>query len=73
MYLICPGFPLVIMYQSTFYLCPMNVELLNYNYTDCSLFSVEILFANFYLVIQLLFLITPILHLPIFTTKYLPY
>lgn len=56
-YFICPGFPLVTMYQSIFYLCPMNVQVLTYNYTDCSLFAIDI-FANLYLLIQLLFLST---------------
>ena len=68
-YFICPGFPLVTMYQSIFYLCPMNVQLVIYNYTDCGLFAIDILFANLYLLIQLLFLITLNLQL----TTYLPY
>lgn len=39
----------------------MNVELITYNYTDCSLFAIEILVADLYLLILLLFLITLIL------------
>lgn len=37
----------------------MNVELITYNYSDCSLFAIEILVSDWYLLILLLCLIAP--------------